>query len=97
MVCPTNAEVDEINSSVFDRVPGSAKVSLSCDSISKSTNHVSDTDLLYPPEFLHSIEENNFPHHKIGLKIGVPVMIIKNINQSMGLCNGTRLLITRHG
>jgi ATP-dependent DNA helicase PIF1 len=58
---------------------------------------MADTDLLYPPEFLHEIEPPNFPKHRIVLKVGVPVMLLRNINQSIGLCNGTRLLITRLG
>ncbi|KAM0911763.1 hypothetical protein ACQ4PT_013243 [Festuca glaucescens] len=95
IMCPTNAVVDEINDSVFQRVPGCSRKYLSCDSISKSTDHVSDADLLYPPEFLHSVTINNFPHHELNLKVGVPVMLLRNINQSLGLCNGTRLLVVR--
>uniref|UniRef100_A0A0D3E4S6 ATP-dependent DNA helicase n=1 Tax=Brassica oleracea var. oleracea TaxID=109376 RepID=A0A0D3E4S6_BRAOL len=37
------------------------------------------------------------PNHKLYLKIGVPVMLLRNLNQREGLCNGTRLLITRLG
>ncbi|XP_047259618.1 ATP-dependent DNA helicase PIF1-like [Capsicum annuum] len=33
----------------------------------------------------------------ITLKVGVPVMLLRNIDQSSGLCNGTRLIITRIG
>ncbi|XP_019236942.1 PREDICTED: uncharacterized protein LOC109217173 [Nicotiana attenuata] len=29
--------------------------------------------------------------------VGVPVMLVRNIDQSSGLCNGTRLIITRLG
>ncbi|KAM0864416.1 hypothetical protein ACQ4PT_043941 [Festuca glaucescens] len=97
IMCPTNAVVDEINDSVFQRVPGCSRRYLSCDSISKSTDHVSEADLLYPPEFLHSVTINNFPHHELNLKVGVPVMLLRNINQSLGLCNGTRLLVVRLG
>ncbi|KAM0912941.1 hypothetical protein ACQ4PT_012492 [Festuca glaucescens] len=97
IMCPTNTVVDEINNAVFSRVPGCSRRYLSCDSISKSTDHVSDADLLYPPEFLHSVTANNFPHHQLDLKVGVPVMHLRNINQSLGLCNGTRLLVVRLG
>jgi hypothetical protein len=56
-----------------------------------------DFDVLYPTEFLNSINVNNFPIHKLVLKRGVIVMLLRNLNQTMGLCNGTRLLVTRLG
>ncbi|XP_071739616.1 uncharacterized protein [Rutidosis leptorrhynchoides] len=37
---------------------------------------------------------NGVPPHKLKLKIGQPVMLLRNINPSAGLCNGTRLIIT---
>jgi ATP-dependent DNA helicase PIF1 len=53
--------------------------------------------VLYPTEFLNSISANSFPNHKLVLKKGVIVMLLRNLNQTMGLCNGTRLLVTEHG
>ncbi|KAM0822262.1 hypothetical protein ACQ4PT_071604 [Festuca glaucescens] len=47
ILCPTNTVVDEINDSVFERVPGCARRYLSSDSISKSTDHVFDAELLF--------------------------------------------------
>ncbi|KAI9084104.1 hypothetical protein K1719_033902 [Acacia pycnantha] len=52
---------------------------------------------LYDIEYLNAIKCSSFPHHKLVLKIGVPVMLIRNINQAAGLCNGTRLQITQLG
>jgi ATP-dependent DNA helicase PIF1 len=52
---------------------------------------------LYPIEFLNSIDGNNFPQHKLLLKKGVPIMLLRNLNQAEGLCNGTRLIITALG
>jgi hypothetical protein len=97
IVCPKNSVADDLNKAVLERVPGQIVEYNSCDSISKSMDHVGDADLLYTPEFLHSIELSNFPCHLIRLKIGVPIMLLRNINQSMGLCNGTRLIVTRLG
>lgn len=97
IVCPTNSFVDKLNDVVFERVPGASVDFLSYDSISKSTDPIDEVELFYPPELLNFITINNFPHHKISLKVGVPVMLLRNINQSLGLCNGTRLLITRPG
>jgi hypothetical protein len=53
IMCPTNTVVDEINDSVFERVLGCFRKYLGCDS-----DHVSNADLLYPPEFLHSATIN---------------------------------------
>ncbi|XP_016178920.1 ATP-dependent DNA helicase PIF1-like [Arachis ipaensis] len=35
--------------------------------------------------------------HELTLKVGVPVMLLRNIDQSNGLCNGTRLQVRRLG
>ncbi|KAI9088572.1 hypothetical protein K1719_029686 [Acacia pycnantha] len=40
---------------------------------------------------------SGMPHHKLVLKVGVPVMLIRNIDQASGLCNGTRLQVTQLG
>ena len=97
IVCPTNLVVDKINDVVFKRVPGMSTDCLSYDSISKSTDPVDEMELFYPPKVLNSITINNFPHYKISLKVGVPIMLLRSINQSLGSCNGTRLIITRLG
>ncbi|XP_060207250.1 uncharacterized protein LOC132635050 isoform X2 [Lycium barbarum] len=52
---------------------------------------------VHTPEFLNSIKCSGIPNHSITLKVGVPVMLLRNIDQSSGLCNGTRLIITRLG
>lgn len=97
IVCPTNKVADSINETVFSKVPGEEMLFESCDSICKTLDHAADAELLYPPEFLHKIDPPNFPQHRISLKIGVPIMLLRNINQAIGLCNGTRLIVTRLG
>jgi ATP-dependent DNA helicase PIF1 len=49
------------------------------------------------PEFLNSLHTSGLPNHKIQLKIGTPIMLMRNIDQNCGLCNGTRLVITHLG
>jgi len=47
------------------------------------------------PEFLNSLTISGLPSHNIKLKVGSPIMLLRNLDQSKGLCNGTRLIITR--
>ncbi|KAI3932637.1 hypothetical protein MKW98_012608 [Papaver atlanticum] len=35
--------------------------------------------------------------HKLTLKVGVPIMLLRNISQPDGLCNGTRLIVKQLG
>ncbi|KAJ1272622.1 hypothetical protein BS78_06G217300 [Paspalum vaginatum] len=97
IVCPVNAVVDEINSLMLDRVPGNVREYLSFDAIANAKEQPPDFEMLYPPEFLNSIIINNFPQHRLALKVGTPVVLLRNINQSIGLCNGTRIFIERLG
>lgn len=70
---------------------------MSSDRIAKSPGTHASYDLLYPIEFLNSLNGNNFPHHRLILKKGPPVMMLRNLDQAGGLCNGTRLIITNLG
>jgi ATP-dependent DNA helicase PIF1 len=70
IVCPNNAIVDDVNNYVLSLVPGDIVQYLSRDVIAKSSEHIPDFDVLYPTEFLNSIDANNFPTHKLELKKG---------------------------
>jgi ATP-dependent DNA helicase PIF1 len=37
------------------------------------------------------------PNHRLVLKVGVPVMLLRNIDVASGLCNGTRLTVVSLG
>ncbi|KAL8154834.1 hypothetical protein AgCh_000257 [Apium graveolens] len=49
----------------------------------------------FPVEFLNSIDMSGMPKHELKLKVGVVVMLTRNINQVLGLCNGTRMVIKK--
>ncbi|KAK9053969.1 hypothetical protein SSX86_025044 [Deinandra increscens subsp. villosa] len=52
---------------------------------------------LYSPDVLNGLKLSGLPNHKLVLKVGVPVMLLRNIDQKNGLCNGTRLQVVRLG
>jgi ATP-dependent DNA helicase PIF1 len=47
----------------------------------------------YPTEFLNSLTISGIPPHKLTLVVGIPVMLLRNIDVSNGDCNGTRYII----
>ena len=47
----------------------------------------------FPTEFLNTLNVTGLPPHELNLKIGIQIILIRNINPASGLCNGTRLII----
>ena len=47
---------------------------------------------LYPNEFLNSVNISGMPQHKLILKVGQPVILLRNVNPIEGFCNGTKLI-----
>ena len=94
ILCPKNDTVDEINTYIVSLLPAEIKQYLSCDKVVKAPNSHESYDILYPIELLNLLNGSNFPTHELNLKVGVPIMLLRNLNQSIGLCNGTRLIVT---
>lgn len=46
---------------------------------------------------LNNITSSGLSNHELRLKVGVLVMLLRNLDQSMGLRNSTRLIITKIG
>ncbi|KAL8499113.1 hypothetical protein ACS0TY_022183 [Phlomoides rotata] len=67
-----------------------------CTYFSFDRSCMSDSNFYFhTPEFFNTLKCSGAPDHEITLKIGTLVILLKNIDHSKGLCNGTRLLITR--
>ncbi|KAL9811986.1 putative DNA helicase Pif1, P-loop containing nucleoside triphosphate hydrolase [Arabidopsis thaliana] len=49
------------------------------------------------PDFLNSVKFSGLPNHKLRLKIGCLMMLLRNIDPIGGHMNGTRLRITQMG
>ncbi|UYV71003.1 hypothetical protein LAZ67_8001384 [Cordylochernes scorpioides] len=89
ILAPRNDAVDEINNCIQDMLPGSVTEY-------NSFNTMVDVDdtVNYPSEFLNSLNPSGLPPHHLRLKIGSPIMLLRNLDPPK-LCNGTRLCVKR--
>ncbi|XP_035838073.1 uncharacterized protein LOC110900753 [Helianthus annuus] len=97
ILAPTNEVVDSINKELLESLPGEEKVYFSSDSLCQSEEESELNMALFPPDVLNNICLSGLPNHKLVLKLGAPVMLLRNIDQANGLCNSTRLQITKLG
>ncbi|OWZ15154.1 LOW QUALITY PROTEIN: Helitron helicase [Phytophthora megakarya] len=65
-----------------------AREYLSTDSVEDAVNGD-----FFEPKVLHAVNLNGNPPHKLMLKKGIPIMMMRNLNPDLGPCNGTRLRI----
>eukprot|EP00106_Octopus_bimaculoides_P021759 XP_014789201.1 PREDICTED: uncharacterized protein LOC106882894 [Octopus bimaculoides] len=79
--------VNAINQQLVQVIPGRLHVYKSIDSIPDPDQAVN-----YPVEFLNSLEPPGLPPHILSVKVGTPVMLLRNLSP-LKLCNGTRLVI----
>jgi ATP-dependent DNA helicase PIF1 len=82
-----NNWVDMINMKMISCFQGNEMVYHSFDSA------VDDPRNYYPSEFLNTLTPNGLLPHVLKLKIGCPVILLRNIDPASGLCNGTRLMV----
>ncbi|PIA60703.1 hypothetical protein AQUCO_00300307v1, partial [Aquilegia coerulea] len=90
ILTPTNDCADKVNKEVLSRIYTTSRTYASADTISPMSELVNEQDL----EYLNHLEVSGVPNHLLELKVGIPVMLVRNINPSRGLCNGTRLVVT---
>ncbi|KAG5063305.1 hypothetical protein JHK85_004488 [Glycine max] len=95
ILASTNETIEEVNDYILSLIPGEQMEYLSSDYIEKSETIGSWHFQSITTEFLNSLNTSGLPNHRIKLKIGSPIMLLRNLDQTQGLCNGTRLVVTR--
>jgi hypothetical protein len=100
ILCPKNNTSLEVNEKILSRLPGEYKEYLSADEINeedveeeKEVVPEDDPTLIYTTEFLNEQTPSGMPPHRLRLKVGAIVMLLRNLHVSNGLCNGTRMVV----
>lgn len=91
-----NDDVSAINDAALDIFPGETVVSFGADKVSEDVGDC-DNGIVnrYPSEYLNSLDPSGLPPFTLKLKVGCPIMLLRNIAPYDGLCNGTRLMVVR--
>lgn len=84
-----NKDVDDLNAAIQNFIPGQLFSFKSVDTVINQDEIVN-----YPTEFLNSLELPELPPHNLQLKVGLVIIMLRNINQTR-LCNGTRLAVKK--
>ena len=88
ILCPRNAMVDAMNDRVLATFPGDVITCLSVDTVGEVGQQA-----LYPVEYLNSLNLRGLPPHRLNIKVGAPIMLLRNMDPVRGHCNGTRYVV----
>ncbi|CAG8759208.1 8671_t:CDS:2, partial [Racocetra persica] len=81
-----NCDIDRINKQIVENFLGEQCTYY-------SFNTLPDDNLnLYPIEYLNSLMPQELPLHELILKVGAPVMLLRNLDPDNSLCNGMKLI-----
>ena len=78
-------------------IPSEEKEYCSADSVDKSNELLNPAFGVLTAEFLNSLKISGIPNHKLKIKFGTPIILLRNLDQADGIYNGTRLIVTRLG
>ncbi|KAJ8651412.1 hypothetical protein O0I10_013044 [Lichtheimia ornata] len=87
ILTPKNRDVSDINNIIIDKFRGQMHEFKSADAMDQPEDNIR-----FPPEVLNSLSPSSLPPHHLKLKIGCPIMLLRNLDPAKGLCNGTRLI-----
>ncbi|GJT19218.1 ATP-dependent DNA helicase PIF1-like protein [Tanacetum coccineum] len=70
-------------------------VYLSSNNIDKTERGAAIDESVFSSEFINGLKFSGVPNYMLALKVGVPIMLLQNINQANEFCNGTRLQVLK--
>jgi len=91
ILCPRNDQVYDINEAILQQFNPNAEVHML-----RSVDSVSEEDEMhhaYSTGFLQQLNASGLPPALLCLKVGSPVILLRNLDPGEGLCNGTRIVV----
>ena len=88
-----NDTLAAINQKVLQDISGAEQEYFSIDTAKSGSNE--EDGNMFPVEYLQSPNLVSLLPSKLKLKVGAPVILLRNLYPKEGLCNGTRMTITR--
>jgi len=81
-----NIDVDEINNAILESLSEELHMYLSTNFLTPTKEGASVTtrlfmDSLYPVEFMNNLQFSDIANHKLELKVGMPILLLRNLNQ----------------
>ncbi|GBM10774.1 hypothetical protein AVEN_153-1 [Araneus ventricosus] len=92
ILCLKNEDSLKINEQVLKKLSGQNKTHFSVDSIICEDQEEQNNFQL---DFINALTPTGMPPHVLILKVGTVIMLLRNLNPSAGLCNGTHLIIRK--
>ncbi|XP_028083796.1 ATP-dependent DNA helicase PIF1-like [Camellia sinensis] len=90
-----NDDVDAINTAALNIFPGNTYTYLAANKMSEDDEIDRTLINRYLNEYLNSLVPPGLSAFKVELKVGYPIMLLRNIAPKDGLCSGTRLIVSR--
>jgi ATP-dependent DNA helicase PIF1 len=97
ILTPTLDSVEHVNEYMMSLIPCEEKEYLSSDYVFRSGENSDVQSEWFTTEFLNGIKSSEISNHRLKLRVGCPVVLMRNIDHVNGLCNGTRLTVTHLG
>ena len=95
ILAPRNTDVNDVNEAILNCMDGEEAVYYSADQVIEEEGADGHDNLPLSPEFLRSVNSSSLPPGELKVKKGCPLILLRNLSPSNGLCNGTRMIVTR--
>ena len=90
ILAPRNADVESTNEKLLNKMRGHEIICHSADALEDEGEGIPHD---IPQEFLRTLTPSSLPLSELKMKIGCPLILLRNLDPANGLCNGTRMIL----